>query len=672
VCGIVGIVGLDASLDRSRTLVSAMADRIGHRGPDGRGVVTHPDATLGMTRLAIVDLAGGNQPMANEDASIVIVYNGEVYNAPALRQDLERRGIRLRTRSDTEVILRLYEADPEHVEEHLVGMWAFAIHDRRRRRVVLSRDRFGIKPLFIAEAGDALAFGSELRCFDRRLDPFARLFSIDGDSAHAMVSWSYVPENRTIYQGVRRLPPATRLSVDLASRARTRRTYWTLEPSREAARVRSLDEACERVDFLLRRAVRQHLESDVPVASFLSGGIDSSLITAYANEESGAPIKAYSIGFAEKRFDESPFAQETAAKIGAALEVEIFGEAKALASLPDALLAYDEPFGDSSSLATYLLSQRVGRDVKVALSGDGGDEVFAGYKKYAVVHLRGPLTAMPRVRDALGAMLGLLGRMPGRLGGARPWAELLRKIRLAGTALDGSDAHVYAQLSPWAPLARTGALMRQPASTRHFEEETKARFSRGVGTELQKSLAADLGSMLTNDMLVKVDRASMACSLEVRVPFLDHRVVEFAVGLPEAFTVGPRGQAFSGKRVLRALHERRFGPGLARRQKQGFSVPVQKWLKGPFDAACERIFDKTRLDRYGILSSAELSNGGFRRWVSDDPLIAWHAFALAAWCEATLGDGPGALRELIEPRTGTQALSVPGVGSSLRIASSSR
>ena len=207
---------------------------------------------------------------------------------------------------------------------------------------------------------------------------------------------------------------------------------------------------------------------------------------------------------------------------------------------------------------------------------------------------------------------------------------------------------------------------------RHFEEAARARFSRAVGTELQKSLAADLGSMLCNDMLVKVDRASMACSLEVRVPFLDHRVVEFGVGLPEMFTVGPRGQAFSGKRVLRALHERRFGPRLARRKKQGFGVPVQKWLEGPFDYACERLFDKSRLDRYGILSSDELSNGGFRRWVSgDDPLIAWHAFALAAWCEATLGDGPDALRDLIQPRK-EKAVAVPAAGAPLRIAGSSR
>lgn len=281
-CGICGVVAFDASLDRARGVVTAMNERISHRGPDGEGLVSHPDATLAMKRLAIVDVEHGRQPMANEDESVVIVYNGEIYNAPELRRRLERLGVHFRTRSDTEVILRLYEQNPADLEQHLVGMWAFAIHDRRRRCVVLSRDRFGIKPLFITDAGGALAFASELRCFDRSLEPFSRLFAIDHDAAHAMVSWSYVPEAASIYRGVRRLPPATRLTVDLASGTRTTKTYWTLSPSEDALRVRSLEEACEGTEALLRRAVREHLESDVPVATFQSGGIDSSLVTAYA------------------------------------------------------------------------------------------------------------------------------------------------------------------------------------------------------------------------------------------------------------------------------------------------------------------------------------------------------------------------------------------------------
>jgi len=638
------MVGLDASLEQSRALVTSMADKIRHRGPDGGGVSAHPDATIGMTRLAIVDLSHGHQPMLSDDEYVVIVYNGEVYNAPALRAELEQRGVRFKTRSDTEVILRLYEADPERVEEHLVGMWAFAIHDRRRRKVVLSRDRFGIKPLFVADAGSALAFASELRCFDKALAPFSRLFGISHDAAHAMVSWSYVPEAGTIYEGVARLPPATRMTIDLATGKRESRIYWALEPSAEAARVASLDEACERVEALLRRAVKEHLESDVPVATFLSGGIDSSLVTAYAQEASNAPIRAYSIGFTEKWFDESPFARQTAEKLGVPINVEMFDEDKARARLPDALLAYDEPFGDSSSLATYLLSHHVARDFKVALGGDGGDEVFAGYKKYTVVKLRRPFTKAPWLRDALG---GALRRVPVRYDRTQGWTELLRTVRRVARALEGTDAHIYTQLTQVAPLARTEVLMRRPASAVTFERMAHERFNRAQGTELQKQLATDLGSMLCNDMLVKVDRASMACSLEARVPFLDHRVVEFGVGLPEAYTLGVSGKPFSGKRVLRTLHERRFGSALAHRKKHGFGVPVEKWLRGPFDRACERLFDRARLDRYGILSSDELSDGKFRKWVATDAWILWHAFALAAWCEATLGDGPEALRDVL-------------------------
>ena len=643
-CGIVGLVAFDAPLQRSRDIVAAMNEHIQHRGPDGEGLIAHPDATLAMKRLAIVDVVHGHQPMANEDESVVIVYNGEVYNAPELRRRLEERGVRFRTRSDTEVILRLYEQDPDDVERHLVGMWAFAIHDRKRRRVVLSRDRFGIKPLFIADAGGALAFASELRCFDRSLSPFSRLFQVDHDAAHAMISWSYVPETATIYAGVRRLPPASRLTVDLETGKRTAHTYWRLQPSEDAQRVQSLDEACEGTESLLRRAVKEHLESDVPVATFLSGGIDSSLITAYANDVAPGTIKAYSIGFSEAQFDESPFARQTAAKLGVPINVQMFEEAAARAHLPDALLAYDEPFGDSSSLATYLLSSHVARDYKVALGGDGGDEVFAGYKKYLVVKMRAPLSGAPRLRNALGKAFG---RVPVYYDRTRRWTEILRTFRRLSRGLTGADAYVYAQLTQVAPLARTAPLMRVAADPQRFEREAQARFEAAHGTELQRTLACDLGSTLCNDMLVKVDRASMACHLEARVPFLDHRVAEYGVGLPSAYTLGDSARQWSGKRVLRTLHQRRFGTELANRKKQGFGVPVEKWLRGPFGGACERLFDRRRLDRYGLLSSEQLADGGFRKWIGVDPMVIWHAFALAAWCEANLGDGPDSLRELV-------------------------
>jgi asparagine synthase (glutamine-hydrolysing) len=639
-CGIAGLVAYEARLERAESIVRAMAERIEHRGPDGGGLVAHPDATLAMKRLAIVDVEHGAQPMPNDDASIVIVYNGEIYNAPALRAQLESEGVRFRTRSDTEVILRLYEKDPEDVERHLAGMWAFCIHDRRRRRVVLSRDRFGIKPLFVVDNGKAIAFASELRCFDRSTPGFEDRFALDHAAAHAMLSWSFVPESATIYAGVRRLPPASRLEIDLATGKRTSRVTWELVPAADAARITHLDDACSEVERLLRRAVREHLESDVPVATFLSGGIDSSLITALAAEESSRPIKSYSIGFLEPRFDESPFARETARRIGVENEVRMFDEGTARKSLADVLLAYDEPFGDSSSLATYLLSKLVGGSYKVALGGDGGDEVFAGYKKYLVVKLRAPFAGQPVLRDALGRALG---RVPTRTDRTRVWTEVLRTMRRVSRGLAGSDAEVYAQLTQVAPLARTEALVRRSASAEQYLDAARARFAHASGSELQRSLACDLSNTLANDMLVKVDRASMANHLEARVPFLDHRLVEFGVGLPERFSLGR-----NGKRVLRTLHERRFGAELANRKKMGFGVPVESWLRGSLDAACERLFARERLDRFGVLSSEALSGGRFREWVRTDPIVLWHVFAFAAWCEATLGDGPDALRSLLE------------------------
>jgi asparagine synthase (glutamine-hydrolysing) len=637
-CGIAGIALFDAPADKATSIVDGMCARMHHRGPDGGGVVAHPDATLGMKRLAIVDIEHGQQPMANDDGSIVLVYNGEIYNAPALRKDLEARGVRFHTRSDTEVILRLYETDPEKVEEHLVGMWAFAIHDRKRMRLVLSRDRFGIKPFFLARGEKGLSFASELRCFDRSLPEIASCFALDVSAAHAMIAWAYVPEDATIYRGVSRVPPATRVTIDLTSGASSSRVYWTLVPSPEGAAIRTLDEACEAVDAALSRAVFEHLESDVPVATFLSGGIDSSLVTRYAAKADRMPVKAYSIGFREPRFDESPFARETAAMLGVPIEVHYLDEDTARRSLADALLAYDEPFGDSSSLATWLLSKNVAKDYKVALGGDGGDEVFAGYKKHRIVSIREKLGLVPGLRDGLGRALG---RIPSRTDRSRGWTELLRTVRRAARGLEGDGAAAYVALTQVASLAKTSSLVSSPADRDRFEGPALARFHAALGTELQKTLACDLANPLPNDMLTKVDRASMAHHLEARVPFLDHRVVELGVGLPAELTLGK-----NGKRVLRELHERAFGHALAHRKKQGFGVPVEKWLRTSLDAASEKLFDASRLERTGVLSTDALG-GGLREWVRSDPQILWHAFALAAWLEANHGDGPDAVREML-------------------------
>ncbi|AKV01162.1 Asparagine synthetase [Labilithrix luteola] len=649
-CGIVGLLGETPSV--ARNVVTGMAGRIVHRGPDGGGVLDHPDATIGMRRLAIVDVAQGHQPMVNEDGSVALVYNGEIYNAPKLREELIRQGVHFRTRSDTEVILRLYERDPESVERDLVGMWAFCIHDRRRRRAVLSRDRFGIKPLFIATNGRHLAFASELQAFDRTYAPLASKFELDRDAAHAMLAWGYVPENATIFRGVERLSPGHRFDLDLTTGTGRTRAYWSLTPSIEAARVRSLDDACDLVESALRRAVHEHLESDVPLATFLSGGIDSSLITAYAAEKTD--LRAYTIGFREPRFDESPHAKKTAERIGVPLQVETLDEDQARQDLANALLAYDEPFGDSSSLATYMLCRHVSRDYKVALGGDGGDEVFAGYAKYRMLRARRWIDRVPGLRRLAHETLS---RLPSRTDRSTRIGNLLRVASKASRGLARDDAEAYVALTELGTIAQTAKLVRGTTQASRFERLAVERFDAARGSALQRTAAADLFNPLPNDMLTKVDRASMAFSLEARVPFLDHRVVELGVGLPERFTLGT-----NGKRVLRALHERRFGRELAQRGKWGFGVPVEKWLTTSLASACDRLFERSRLERFGLLEPSELSSATARRaWLERDPILLWHAFALAAWCEAKLGDGPDALREVLgsppSPRASSPARS---------------
>jgi asparagine synthase (glutamine-hydrolysing) len=639
VCGIAGLAGLDTELDQVRQLLGRMCAAVVHRGPDGGGTTLHPDAAIGMTRLAIVDIAHGNQPMLTDDESIALVFNGEIYNAPALRAELEKKGVHFRTRSDTEVILRLYERDPNDVEQHLRGMWAFAVHDRKRRQLVLSRDRFGIKPLYVAKRGRAVAFGSEVKALrvvaDRK--ELAGCFAIDHGSAHAMLSWSYIPNEATIFAGVKKLAPCTRMTIDLATGAADTRAYYTLKPSDDAMRVKSLEAACALVEPMLESAVKEHLESDVPIATFMSGGIDSSLVAAYAAAQSKRPLTGYSIGFREPRFDESPHARETAAKLGIELTVTYLDEDAARASLGDALVAYDEPFGDSSSLATYLLSAVVGRNHKVALGGDGGDEAFAGYRKHRVIRLRDVFASTPAVRDGIA---DLLGRVPARTDRTSRLSEALRTTRRLARGLGGDDARAYLALTQIAPLLRTAPLVRAPADDAIFEQPILDVFEHAGGSQLQRTLASDLANVLPNDMLVKVDRASMACHLEARVPFLDHRVVEIGIGLPEELTLGG-----SGKRVLRTLHERKFGAKLAKRGKQGFGVPVERWLRGPLQPACAKFFSKESIERFGILSP-DLAND-WRSWAEKDPQILWNCFALAAWCEATLGDGPDAVRTIV-------------------------
>ena len=642
-CGIAGIIAGEAGTDLGVETVEAMCRRIRHRGPDDAGTTSHEGVHLGMRRLSIVDIAGGHQPMATEDGSVVIVFNGEIYNAPEIRESLVRDGVQFRSRCDTEVILRLYARDSRRVESLLRGMWAFAIHDRAQRKLVLSRDRFGIKPLFVADAGGALAFASELGCFSaiRGHDRFARLFALDPGAAHALLAWSYVPEDETIFSGVRRVPPGARMEIDLATGRRSTTTHWTLRPSIEASRVRSMDDARALVEPILRRSVQEHLESDVPIAAFLSGGIDSALVAKYAVESSRRPIQAFAIGFQDAAFDEAPYARATAEVLGTPIHVTYLDEAVLLRHLGEALAAYDEPFGDSSSLATFVVSREVAKTHKVALGGDGGDEAFSGYRKYRVVRAREMLEYVPPVRDAIRAACAALPEHADR---TRWWSEALRSARRLSQGMQEDDADAYVALTQVASLARTAPLVEEPRPAERFVSAMKARYAGANGRPLQRYQFCDLANPLPNDMLTKVDRASMRCSLEVRVPFLDHELVAIGAGLPEAFTAG-----HGGKAVLRDLHERAFGAKLANRRKHGFMVPVERWLRSALAGVCEELFSSARIRRHGLLRAEAFADGRWRDWARTEPQLLWHAFSLAAWCERTL-ESEASMSALLERR----------------------
>lgn len=640
-CGIVGLVAPRIAPDARKRIVDAMCGAIVHRGPDGGGCFAGDDAAIGMRRLAIVDVEHGHQPMIGRDGRVVLVFNGEIYNAPEIRAELEAEGVAFDTRSDTEVILRLYERDPSDLEARLRGMWAFCVLDLARRRLVLSRDRFGIKPLFVMRAGASLAFASELRAFGplRALGTFDANLALDGAAAHAMLAWGFVPNERTIHRGVERLAPATRLELDLATGEERRVRHWTCRPSPEAARVRSLDEAQELLRPVLREAVAQHLRSDVPVATFLSGGIDSTLVTDLAVAASPHPIEAFTIGFPDPRYDESPHARFVAERLGIRMHTTVLDPARAPELAVEALRAYDEPFGDSSAIATYAVSKLCAQTHKVALGGDGGDEAFAGYKKHRMIAVRALLDRAPVVRDGLRRALELL---PAPADRSRRWTDALRKVRRVARALAPDDAEAYRALTQMDELGRNADLVEDPRGSELLERELEATYAALPGTPLQRALQADLANTLPNDLLTKVDRASMARSLEVRVPFLDHHVFELGLGLPPAFTLGRRG-----KEVLRAECASRFGRELAYRGKHGFEVPVEAWLRGPLAGVCEHLFERREIERHGVLSVRAFADGAWRAQVRNRPQIVWHALALAAWCEGTRhGDATRGLAEV--------------------------
>jgi asparagine synthase (glutamine-hydrolysing) len=581
VCGICGIAGDRELPGESTERVRAMCGALVHRGPDDEGFYADASAALGMRRLAIIDVAGGQQPIANEDESLWIVFNGEIYNHTELRSELEARGHRFRTRSDTEVIVHAYEEWGDDCPAHLAGMFAFTIWDRRRRRLYAARDRLGQKPFYYARRGEHLVFGSELKALLHHPEVGDE---IDEVALYHYLSLQYVPDPWSIYRGVRKLPAAHWLSFE-AGRLSIER-YWRLDflPKLE------LDErqAAGELRRLLAQAVRRRLMSEVPLGAFLSGGIDSSIIVGLMAEHSSTPVETFSIGFTFESLNELPYARQIAERWGTehhefVVTAEGFDDL-----LPRLTAAFDEPYADASAFQTYHLARETRRHVTVALNGDGGDECFAGYTRYWLDRYVRPYALLPPwITQRL--VPALVGRLPEPRQAAIEANWVLGLKRLAQVA----------RVSPKASILRWGSYFDEAWKAELYREEARARLAGADTSELlaasfdaaraesflDRTLAVDSENYLSGDILVKADRMTMAHSLEGRSPFLDHQLLEFVARLPERFKL--RGRR--GKVLLRRACADLLPPAIERRPKRGFGAPLEAWLRDELRGAVHEL-----------------------------------------------------------------------------------
>ena len=563
-CGIAGFVdvagpGDPADADGDRLKLRQMCDVIRHRGPDDEGMFVADGAALGMRRLSIIDVGGGHQPISNEDGSIWVVFNGEIYNYRALRTELTAHGHVFSTDTDTETIVHAYEQWGDDAFDHLRGMFGIALWDRRTRTLLLARDRVGIKPLHYVERAGWLAFGSEIKSIlvaddeTRRLDPAA--------FAHYL-RFLYTPSDTSIFDGIRKLPPGHLLRWR-DGRVSVRR-YWAL-PMEESF-AGSLDEAAEALTAILSDAVTSHLVSDVPIGALLSGGVDSSLVVGLMARNSSGPVKTFTIGFDEPEFDEVDGARRVAEHFGTDHH-EFVVRPDAL-RIVDALVEhFDEPFGDSSAIPTWYVSEMASRHVTVVLSGDGGDELFGGYDRY-LPH--------PRV-ESFDRVLGVVGRRAA----AAIWPALPHGFRgknlLRHVAQDADGRY----------LDSIGIFQPDELSVMLTEQGTSAWSRSHASSERLRALEAlpwpsrmfrfDFDTYLPEDILTKVDRMSMAHSIESRVPLLDHEVVTFASSLPPHFKINGGER----KLVLKRAAARVLPGDVLTRKKRGFAVPLAEWFRGP-------------------------------------------------------------------------------------------
>ncbi len=611
-CGFVGFIGKPGALDADEMerLAARMAARLESRGPDDAGTWASPPAgiALGHRRLAIIDLSvAGRQPMVSASGRSVIAYNGEVYNFPDIRRDLEAEGHRFRGNSDTELVLEACEAwGVERAVSKFIGMFAFALWDDHAKRLTLVRDRLGIKPLYWGRSGGVLFFGSQPKAFVAH--PAWRP-AVDRDALAAYLRHAYVPAPRSIFAGIEKLEPGSMVEIDAQGRE-SRRRYWDLRSlARDAVRDRAaLDDrtAVEALDELLRDAVKQRMVADVPLGVFLSGGIDSSTVLALMQAQSTRPVKSFTIGFGEEGYDEARHAKQVAAHLGTDHTELHVTEDHALAVLPRLASWYDEPFADSSQIPSYLVSEMTRRHATVALSGDGGDEVFAGYNRHvSAAALWRRFGAWPRPLRAVFA--SLLRAVP-----PSAWDRLFLAVpRSIRPPQAGDKVH---KLGGLLPATDEDGLYRRLVSqwddpdalVRSGQEPQEILWDRTVRSDFadfsERMQLLDTLTYLPDDILSKVDRASMAVGLEARVPLLDHRVVEFAWRLPPAMKV----RSGKGKWLLRQVLNAYVPERLTHRPKMGFGVPIDRWLRGPLREWAEGLLAEDRLREGGYFHPAPI------------------------------------------------------------------
>lgn len=637
-CGIAAILDprRRTSAETARDHVQRMTDALAHRGPDHSAVWLDANAgiALGHTRLAVIDLsAAGNQPMLSGDRRLTIVYNGELYNTPELRTELERQGHAFRGHSDTEVLLAgcatwgvqrcLMRAD---------GMFAFALWDARDRSLTLARDRLGEKPLYWGRVGDLWLFASELKAL--RVHP-AWQGELDPAALEAYLRYRFVPAPMTIYRGIQKLPPAHILEVRGGGEPRLTR-YWDAAAVAADGPVAIDDKtAIDELDMLLGDAVGRRMIADVPLGSFLSGGIDSSLVTALMQARGMGRVRTFSIGFRARGFDEAPFARAVATHLGTD-HTELYAEpADAIALIPQLATIYDEPFADASQIPTCLLAGLTRQHVTVALAGDGGDELFAGYRRYQETDQAWRrLSRLPRsCRRLAGYGFGAFGKALrstslGRSLAITPLCPSPERLEywasIAGLA--DADAFYHQRGLQWRDATKEG---RPPANG----SGGNGRAAPPVGDFFARMQLADLMSYLPDDILTKVDRATMAVALECRAPLLDREVVEFALRLPRHLKV----RDGIGKWALRRVLARYLPEPLFDRPKVGFSVPLGNWLRGPLRPWAEGLLDRRRLDEEGLLDPGAVTErwqqhvAGRRDWSAH----LWTILMLQAWREST-------------------------------------